>query len=320
MLRTTQQTTSEPARSDPYSTYPYSRGPQPPRTDLYTTNTAARTDPYSTYVAPSSEQFAPPQAPFSEQARPGSSQGKAQVPQPPRMVDYSRAPEFSDSSSRGRQSYVPPQDELRYPQQPARGRSPQPPASRPFSQDMTNAPYQSTAKPHRASGPTYDQQAPRPDFIDMPEGLVQPFNDFNINDPLSAPVRLSDSPGRQSPRIPASTSSTIIASASMASPPSVVPQSEYEWENEIDSQRETAQRTADPNIALTWAERVYMHVSILLEELRRDQEISASDGGVTARASTPSYERGLREDCVRIVEKFAKVQIPKAVIQWSRLS
>lgn len=346
---TTQQTTSEPARGGPYSTYPSSRGPQPPRTDPYTTNAAARSDPYSTYVPPSSEPFSPPQAPFSEQARPGSSQGKA-VPQPPRMVDYSRAPDFSDSSSRGRQSYVPPQDEFKYPQQPARGRSPQPAASRPFSQDMTNAPYQSAAKAHRSSGTypqpsmnadysvrpqsqdlsyapgqdtsrphrgpgTYDQPAPRPDFIDMPEGLVQPFNDFNINDPLPGPVRLSDSPGRQSPRIPASTSSTVVTSASIASPPSVVPQSEYEWENEIDSQRETAQRTADPNIALTWAEKVYMQVSIKLEELRRDLEISASDGGINARAPTPPYERGLREDCVRIVEKFAKLQIPKAVIQ-----
>jgi len=149
----------------------------------------------------------------------------------------------------------------------------------------------------------------------MPDGLVQPFNDFNINDPLPAPVRLADSPGRQSPRIPASTSRASIASAATPSPPSIVPQSGYEWKNEIDSQRETAKRTTDPNIALTWAEKVYMYVSLSLEELRRDQDISASDVGVTARASTPSYVRGLREDCTRIVEKFAKIHIPKAVIQ-----
>ena len=360
---TTQKTTSEPARTDPYSTSTSSRGPQPPRTDPYSTNTAARNDPYSTYIAPTSERYSPPQAPFVEQARPSSSHGKAQFPQPPSMVDYSRAPGPSDSSSRGRQSYqqsysgdqprlsnVPPQDEFKYPQQPARRRSPQQPASRPFSQDMTNAPRQSTPKPHRASeaysqvsinadysvrsqsldfsspplqdtsrpqrgSETYAQPAPQPDFIDMPDSLVQPLNDFNINDPLPAPVRLSDSPGRQSPRIPATSNRASIVSIAMASPPSLVPQSEYEWENEIDSQRESALQTSDPKSALTWAEKVYMYVSISLEEIHRDQQISTGDTGNTARASTPPYERGLREDCTRIVEKFAKINIPKAVIQ-----
>lgn len=363
---TIQQTTSEPAKGDVYSTSTSSREPQPPRTDPYSTNTGARSYPYNTYIPPSSEQFSSPPAPFAEQTHPGSSQGRAQVPQPPRMVDYSRAPGFSDSSSGGRQSYqqpysgdqprmsnLPPQDEFKYAQQPARERSPQRPASRPFSQDMTNVPRQSTPKPHRGSGTysqpsmntdysvrpqsqdlsnapgqdiprtnrgsgTYAQPAPRPDFIDMPEALVQQFNDFSINDPLPAPVRLADSPGHQSPRIPASTGSTGIASAAMVSPPSLVPQSEYEWENEIGSQREIAQRTNDPSIALTWAERVYMYVSISLEELHQERETSASDVGVAARASTPSYERGLREDCIRIVEKFAKMQNPKAVIHRFR--
>ena len=333
-----QQVTSQPARNDPYNTYTSSRaGPQTTRTDPYSTNTTTRNDPYSSYNASTSQLFSPPQAPFVEQARPssrpGSSQGKAQFPKPPPMVDYSKATDLSDTSSRGRQSYqqpysgdaprlsnAPPQDEFKYPQQPARGRSPQPQPSRPFSQDMTNPARQDSPRPHRGSG-TYVQPGTQPDFIDMPEGLVQPFNDFILNDPLQPPVRLTDSPGRQSPRIPVSTSNPIIASAAMVTPPSLIPQSDYEWGNEIESQRETAQRTADPDIALTWAEKVYMYVSISLEEIRREQEKSAGNVAVPSRSSTPSYERGLRDDCIRIVEKFAKMQIPKAVVQiiWAEL-
>lgn len=56
-----------------------------------------------------------------------------------------------------------------------------------------------------------------------------------------------------------------------------------------------------------------MYVSISLEELQREQDIAASDAGVVARPSTPAYERGLRDDCVRVVEKFAKNGSGKAV-------
>jgi hypothetical protein len=93
--------------------------------------------------------------------------------------------------------------------------------------------------------------------------------------------------------------------------PMVVP-SEYEWE--IDSQRDNALRTTDPNIALSWAEKVYMYVSISLEDIRREQEIHASE----PRPSTPDYERELRKDCITIVEKFAKNGHPKAVCPMRR--
>jgi hypothetical protein len=99
----------------------------------------------------------------------------------------------------------------------------------------------------------------------------------------------------------------------MASPPSLIPPTEYEWENEIDSQREMVLRTTDGNIALTWAEKVYMFVSISLEERRREQEIAAADAAVTPRNSTPTYEHGLRDDCIRVVERFVKGGHPKAV-------
>jgi len=92
-------------------------------------------------------------------------------------------------------------------------------------------------------------------------------------------------------------------------PLALVPKSDYEWENEIESEREQAKRTNDANVALSWAEKVYMYVSISLEELGRDQQDNVTGG----RPATPDFERGLREDCKWIVEKFVRAKNPKAV-------
>lgn len=67
-------------------------------------------------------------------------------------------------------------------------------------------------------------------------------------------------------------------------------------------------RTTNADAALTWAEKVYMYVSISLEELRRERE-----GQADLRPSTPLRERQLRTDCVGIVEKFIRAKYPKAV-------
>jgi len=53
-----------------------------------------------------------------------------------------------------------------------------------------------------------------------------------------------------------------------------------------------------------------MFVSISMEEMRRERAFAATDA---PQSSTPSYERGLREDCTRIVEKFVKMGNPRAV-------
>jgi hypothetical protein len=143
----------------------------------------------------------------------------------------------------------------------------------------------------------------------MPDASVPDLGDLSINDTYQPPPRPVDQP----PPIPPSNSVNNISSIAMASPPSLIPPTEYEWENEIDSQREMVLRTTDGNIALTWAEKVYMFVSISLEELRREQETAATDAGVTPRNSTPTYEHGLRDDCIRIVERFVKGGHPKAV-------
>lgn len=152
-------------------------------------------------------------------------------------------------------------------------------------------------------------EEPRPignDFIDMPDAPIPAMGNLNLNDTYQPPPRLAD-------EAPIPPSNNNIGAIGMASPPSLIPPTEYEWENEIDSQRELALRTTDPNIALTWAEKVYMFVSISLEELRREQENAAGDAAVTARISTPTYEHELRDDCIRIVERFVKGGHPKAV-------
>lgn len=317
-----------PPASNPYNTYDPSASRaggagrkmsnEDSSTDRGLQSQAPKKDPYSTYNPSSvSQQQYPPQPPFAEQgrpgSRPGSSQGKQQqYPQPPAMVDYSRG-NYPTASSTGRQSYhqpsssadqsrMPPPDQYNYtrPAPPESGRS-----SRPLSQDMANlslqqGPNQTTPRPQRLSG-TY-QQPLVADFIDMPDATVA-----HLTDPLPPPTRPMEaqgrqSPGRQSPRIP--------PSGAVASPPAMVPPSDYEWEDEIDSQRQNALQSNDPNVALTWAEKVYMYVSISTEEMRRDQALAPADA---LKSSTPSYERGLREDCTRIVEKFVKLGSPKAV-------
>ena len=55
--------------------------------------------------------------------------------------------------------------------------------------------------------------------------------------------------------------------------------------------------------------------------MRRERAGAATD---EPQSSTPSYERGLREDCTRIVEKFAKLGNWKAVFplgpaQWRKV-
>jgi hypothetical protein len=118
-------------------------------------------------------------------------------------------------------------------------------------------------------------------------------------------------PPNQSPRFSQTFTSQQTAS------PSLLPAADWETDNEIDSQHDNALRSSDPNVALAWAEKVYMVVSIALEEFRREKEITGADAGVTPRLSTPSYESNLRKDCITIVEKFANSGHPKAVyILW----
>ena len=325
-----------PPASNPYNEYDPSAsrsggaGGQKASNDAYSADRggeqsqAPKKDPYSSYNPSAAQQQYPPQPPFAEQGRPGSrpssrpssSQGKQQqYPTPPAMADYSRG--HYPTTSTGRQSYhqpsssvdqsrMPPPDQYNYtrPAPPESGRS-----SRPLSQDMANlslqqGPKQGTPRPQRASG-TY-QPPLIADFIDMPDPAVP-----HLTDPLPPPSRPIDaqgrqSPGRQSPR--------ITASSAVASPPAMVPPSEYEWENEIDSQRQNALQSNDPNVALTWAEKVYMYVSISMEEMRRERDSAPIE---VPKVSTPSYERGLREDCTRIVEKFVKLGNLKAVLSPS---
>jgi hypothetical protein len=341
----TQQAPNQTARSNPYNAPSAQVAPQPPRNDPYTTSAnyaspPQRNDPYSTYNAPPGQLYGslPPPQSFSDSGRPPrptSSQGRPQqqqYPPPPPMVDYSKKADYATASSGQRQSYQQPYQgqgqqrrpsaeqshlapqEQYYPSssnqssgRPGRASSP-----RPFSQDLsnTNISQSGLANPRRNSA-YQNTSLNANEFIEMPDVSVPSFDDLRLND-LPPPSRPSESTARPSPRQSPRIAPSNVAIA-MASPPSLIPQSEYEWENEIDSQRENALRTNDPNIALTWAEKVYMYVSISLDELRREQEIAAADAGVIARPSTPTYERGLREDCIRIVEKFVQNGNPKAV-------
>jgi hypothetical protein len=138
---------------------------------------------------------------------------------------------------------------------------------------------------------------------------IPSLEDLSLNDPYPPQPRPMDPPNKSPRHSQSFGTNAVTPNAS----PKAVP-SEYEWENEIDSQRDNALRTTDPNIALSWAEKVYMYVSISLEEIRRDQEIHVSE----PRPSTPDYERELRKDCITIVEKFAKMGHPKAVCTMKR--
>jgi len=220
---------------------------------------------------------------------------------------------YHQPSSSADQSRMPPPDQYNYPRPapPESGRS-----SRPLSQDMSNlalqqGPRQGTPRPHRTSG-TYQPLVG--DFIDMPDPTVPAHLTDPLPPPPSRPIDSEgrQSPGRQSPR-------SRPASGAVASPPAMVPPSEYEWETEIDGQRQNALQSNDPNVALSWAEKVYMYVSISMEEMRRERSVAGTDA---PQPSSPSYERGLREDCTRIVEKFVKLGNPKAVLpllSWEKL-
>ena len=328
-----------PPASNPYNTYDFSAnrsGAQKVSNDPYSTDRAGpsqapKKDPYSSYNPSTSQQAYPPQPPFADQGRPGSrpssSHGRQQYPpSPPAMVDYSRG-DYPNPASTGRQSYhqpsssidqsrMPPPlsaDQFNYPRPtpPESGRS-----SRPLSQDMANlslqqAPRHETPRPNRSSG-TYQPLVA--DFIDMPDPTVPAHLIDPLPPPPSRPIDSEgrQSPGRQSPR-------SRPASGAVASPPAMVPPSEYEWETEIDGQRQNALQSNDPNVALSWAEKVYMYVSISMEEMRRERSVAGTDA---PQPSSPSYERGLREDCTRIVEKFVKLGNPKAVLpllSWEKL-
>jgi hypothetical protein len=143
--------------------------------------------------------------------------------------------------------------------------------------------------------------------IDMPEPFSQQFADLSLTDPRNDPradprispnIRPAEN-ARQSPRL-----QPVGGRGPAISPPPLAPKSDYEWETEIEGERDLAIRSENPNIALPWAEKVYMYVSITLEEMRRNEG---------DRAATPPLEKGLRNDCVRIVEKFVRLQNPKAV-------
>ena len=176
--------------------------------------------------------YTQPQYAFQPRAdqpqRPNSSHGYSQ---PPPAVDYSKAPE-------------------------QRGRSAQPSSSgRPLSQAMSNLSL--------AQGAGTFEPA---DFLDMPDPAVPTFND--LNDPLPPPSRPFDRQGRQSPRLRLITNNQNLTPQRTATPPILATPSDHERETEINSQRENALRTNDPNIALGWAEKTYLYVSVSLEDIR----------------------------------------------------
>jgi len=175
----------------------------------------------------------------------------------------------------------------------------------------------------------------------MPDPFIPSLGSLSLNDPYpppqsipppptqipvsKAPIKIVGAPlplatyptsrPADAPAMQAPISSPPISSGppkNIGSPPRAPPLTD-DWEVEITSQRDNATGTSDPNIALPWAEKVYMFVSISLDDFYRDQDIAAADAGGTARASTPPFERGLRDDCVRIVERFAKQGHPKAI-------
>jgi hypothetical protein len=313
---------------------PTSRGlPGPSKNDPYSTAQPLRNDPYSSYNASA---YPPPQPPFVDEARPRSRSNSAQgkYPQPPPMVDYARQSNPGDPpSSRARTSYqqLPPQQD-QYPPaaQQARPGGNAPIPSRPYSQDYSGntPPRQTTPRPNRASA-AYPQPSSRPNsqdtadairqshrlsgsgaqrpisinHIDMPEPFSLQFADLTLTDPRTDPryspnVRPVENAG-QSPRL-----QPLGGRGPAVSPPPLAPKTDYEWEAEIEGERDLAIRSENPNVALPWAEKVYMYVSITLEEMRRNED---------GRAQTPTLEKGLRADCVRIVEKFVRMQNPKAV-------
>jgi hypothetical protein len=317
-----QQPGPQPVSNDTYNQTRY----QPPRVDPYTASNAPpqskapKNDPYSTYNAPPAQPQYPPQQPLRDDrrpnSRPSSSQGRPVHSQPPPTVDYSRLPDQSAPQPAGRGSYQrpPPQEQYNYapPPPPQPGRVSQ--SSRPTSQGVSNAPPQGSP-PQKYSTGTHALSKINTDPIEIPVPSLPAIGNLTLELPSPSYSRPQDPPGRVSPRIPP-INTNVVASV----PQTVVAPMEYEWETEIDSQRDIAVRTGDPTTALAWAEKVYMYVSMSMEEIRREQAAVVANGGVAARPATPVYERGLREDCVHVVEKFSKMQHPKAVWSLSRLN
>jgi hypothetical protein len=139
------------------------------------------------------------------------------------------------------------------------------------------------------------------------------FGAMTLNDSYP-PMRPNDPAITRSSPIPPRIPSLPVGTGKTPSPaPSNPP--ELNWEHELDNERDNAMRTSNPDIALAWAEKVYMHVSISLEEIRREQELR---GQGSTRPFTPPYEKQLLTDCVAIVEKYVRANHPKAVARRHR--
>jgi hypothetical protein len=112
------------------------------------------------------------------------------------------------------------------------------------------------------------------------------------------PSTREEIPFRSSPPLMTSTSNPSIRS----SPPTP---EEDDWLFTLERDRDNAIRTNNPEVALSWAEKVHMYVSISLDEYRRKHE--------DLHPPTPPREKQLLTDCVAIVERFVKARVPKAI-------
>lgn len=335
---------------------------------------------YDTYNEPPVQrQYSPlpPQAPFTQDARPSSrpssSQGRPppQYSSPPTQSDYSNQPAQSIkqptypqqqpyqnlqtyppqvsqpivSSESREQSQYPPQQPTQpasrpqqLQQQPTARPLSQP---RPVSQDMPKVRLPPPDRPQFITRPSEERIGT--DILEMPDPSIPSIGALSLNDPYppsqpvssgsqnpvsKAPVKIAraTSPPTNYPvsrpieppvtQVPVTSAPISSVPPKRVSPKPASP-GQDDWEAEIISQRENAIRSSDSNIALNWAEKVYMFVSISLEDFYRDQDVAASDdAGITPRASTPPFEKGLRDDCIRVVERFAKQGHPKAIYMF----
>lgn len=148
-------------------------------------------------------------------------------------------------------------------------------------------------------------------FVAFPEPKIPTPSDLSLDDRSSSPPR----PTEQSSRRPSLPGSPSLTPQRASSPPTVVAFSEEQWQQDIESHAPSALRTTDPNIALDWVEKVYMYVSISLDDLNRQHALTASDtdaGKNHYRPATPDYENALRNDARDIVEKFIGMGNAKA--------
>jgi len=136
------------------------------------------------------------------------------------------------------------------------------------------------------------------EFIDMPEAAVA---NLSISDSYPSQPRPEAPTLRVSSPLPTSESNPNIPRSS----PPISPLEEDDWLTTLENERDNAVRTTNAEVALSWAEKVYMYVSISLDDYRRQHD--------DPRPSTPLRERQLRSDCVGIVEKFVKARHPKAI-------